>query len=426
MPNPYYIKPATPDITPFATGLGSLVQQTLEKKRQQQAQQEVSDALATNDPHQIADAAIKHPELSQAASAAFGFTNDATKKAATEAYRQVLTDPANASQYLQQGIDEVKKFGGNPVMMAKDLQEFQVNPKGALDSVKMGYASIDPNGWKSISSGAGGIGTLSPELTKAISLSYVDPSQINKGNIGMYEQLAKSGALVNNNKRPSDALITSIRNGEIDPKFVNSRTIPFYNAIAKKRVNATRAHATASAKTKAVEDLTRYAASANSVLSALDKNMPLLVQSADRVNQLGTPIVDKFKAETKAKFSNDPDVIQYTNTLNAVRSEYARMLAKGGVPTEKDKDEAKIAVPAGLSSKGYESLLVRLKAEGQNILDANNEAASAIHFGKPGGAMIQRPETSVDSVTVGGQTYNRPANFTDEQWAAYKQSVGAQ
>jgi hypothetical protein len=30
-----------------------------------------------------------------------------------------------------------------------------------------------------------------------------------------------------------------------------------------------------------------------------------------------------------------------------------------------------------------------------------------------------------DSVTVGGQTYTRPANFTDAQWKAYKNSVGA-
>jgi hypothetical protein len=33
---------------------------------------------------------------------------------------------------------------------------------------------------------------------------------------------------------------------------------------------------------------------------------------------------------------------------------------------------------------------------------------------------------AANSVTVGGQTYTRPANFTDAQWSAYKQSVGAQ
>lgn len=33
---------------------------------------------------------------------------------------------------------------------------------------------------------------------------------------------------------------------------------------------------------------------------------------------------------------------------------------------------------------------------------------------------------SATSVTVGGKTYSRPANFTDAQWSQYKQSVGAQ
>ena len=37
----------------------------------------------------------------------------------------------------------------------------------------------------------------------------------------------------------------------------------------------------------------------------------------------------------------------------------------------------------------------------------------------------ETPAPSANSVTVGGQTYTRPANFTDAQWSAYKQSVGA-
>lgn len=49
------------------------------------------------------------------------------------------------------------------------------------------------------------------------------------------------------------------------------------------------------------------------------------------------------------------------------------------------------------------------------------DEADKAYFGlkaAPGGA---KPET----VTVGGKTYSRPANFTDAQWNAYKQAVGA-
>jgi len=35
------------------------------------------------------------------------------------------------------------------------------------------------------------------------------------------------------------------------------------------------------------------------------------------------------------------------------------------------------------------------------------------------------PAAAANTVKVGGQTYTRPANFSDAQWAAYKQSVGA-
>jgi hypothetical protein len=37
-----------------------------------------------------------------------------------------------------------------------------------------------------------------------------------------------------------------------------------------------------------------------------------------------------------------------------------------------------------------------------------------------------RSSTPANTVTVGGRTYTRPANFTDVQWNSYKQSVGAQ
>jgi hypothetical protein len=35
------------------------------------------------------------------------------------------------------------------------------------------------------------------------------------------------------------------------------------------------------------------------------------------------------------------------------------------------------------------------------------------------------PAAAAPSVTVGGQTFTRPSNFTDAQWDAYKKSVGA-
>ena len=55
-------------------------------------------------------------------------------------------------------------------------------------------------------------------------------------------------------------------------------------------------------------------------------------------------------------------------------------------------------------------------------LNTNNIFYSATEQA-PAGAP---PAASANSVMVGGKTYTRPANFTDAQWGAYKQSVGAQ
>lgn len=56
-------------------------------------------------------------------------------------------------------------------------------------------------------------------------------------------------------------------------------------------------------------------------------------------------------------------------------------------------------------------------------LDTNNIFYSATEQA-PAGA--PQAAASANSVMVGGKTYTRPANFTDSQWGAYKQSVGAQ
>lgn len=74
--------------------------------------------------------------------------------------------------------------------------------------------------------------------------------------------------------------------------------------------------------------------------------------------------------------------------------------------------EGEKTVRTGLEriSKGY-----GLNTE--NIFYSATEQAPA---GAPAAAVA-----SGNSVKVGGQTYTRPANFTDAQWNAYKQSVGA-
>ena len=237
---------------------------------------------------------------------------------------------------------------------------------------------------------------LSPELEKAISSGAVDPKNINQNNLSMYEQLAKADALVNTSKIPTQALIDGINNGLYDPNHINSRTIGLYNKMAESHVKATLAHADILAKTKTYAGAVQYAGNVASATSVIDKNMPLLIESAKNVSTTGVPIIDKGYIKATGIFKNDPDVIKYNNSLETIRSEYARMIAKGGVPSVDDKETARKAIPAGLSAEGYQELANRLQAESVNMLDSANQVAQSIKFGKAGGAPIQMPETKMN------------------------------
>ena len=148
--NPFYIEPATPDYAPLLQGIGQFTERAREERKASQAQTDISEAVRSGNAMKVAEAAIKHPQYAQAAQTAFGFTNQETKKSSTDAYRRALSDPENAAQYLQEGIESVREAGGNPVMMTKDLAMMQDNPEGALQSIKMGYAGVDPEGYKSL------------------------------------------------------------------------------------------------------------------------------------------------------------------------------------------------------------------------------------------------------------------------------------
>lgn len=175
----------------------------------------------------------------------------------------------------------------------------------------------------------------------------------------------------------SQALADAINGGMIDPNKINSRTLGIYESIAQAQVDAVGAHAGASGETKAVTDLSTYKSTATRTLGVIEKNLPLVMGLADKVNTLGIPGLDSYAQGIKSYTGNNPDVIKYVNSLKTLRSEYAQMLSKGAVATEGDKADATQAIPSGLSSAGYKALGDQLKLEATNIISASNDAIAA-------------------------------------------------
>ncbi len=176
MANPFFVQPVQ-----FGQGLqslaGSVQQFGQQRQEQQQAQQQaeykqaakqaMAQAFQSGDPAAIRQAVIEYPEIAETATQMFGFTNEQTERAARETYRKALSDPDNAAQYLQQGIEQVSQFGGQPNMMSRDLQMFQENPEAALKNMRAGYAAIaSDQEYDSMfapeEGGGGGFGNVNP------------------------------------------------------------------------------------------------------------------------------------------------------------------------------------------------------------------------------------------------------------------------
>lgn len=154
--NPFYVDP----MAGRAQGLQALggqmqgLAQYRDQQAQQQAQQDRQSAgieamrAAQGDPSKLADVMLEYPEYADIAQKTFAFTNDQTRPIVEQTYAQVLADPANAQQYLTQGIEQVRGAGGKPTNMVRDLQSFQNNPEAALKGVELGVAAVAPQVYK--------------------------------------------------------------------------------------------------------------------------------------------------------------------------------------------------------------------------------------------------------------------------------------
>lgn len=213
MANPFYIQPGN-DFGQGLAGLGQAFERTGEIKRQREEETRVKKrfedakaamtaAFQSGDPEQIMQASIDYPELQKTGEMMFGFTNDRTKEAVRDTYRRVLSDPENAQQYLQEGINRVAEFGGKPVNMMTDLGMFLKNPEAAYKNVKSGFALLSPQEYKAMfpQSNAGSmIGKYNPrDYTPESWAQFMqngDPATLRRYESSVQERIAASPDLV--------------------------------------------------------------------------------------------------------------------------------------------------------------------------------------------------------------------------------------
>lgn len=110
---------------------------------------------------------------------------------------------------------------------------------------------------------------------------------------------------------------------------------------------------------------------------------------------------------------------------NITEQELAFLQSTLGSLDLKQSDEKILSNLDRLYKKEVDPKTGKVKESGvyYNILRKARAYPNAAKYGyAPGPAQPATP--AADSVTVGGKTYTRPANFTDAQWQAYKEAMG--
>ncbi len=197
------------------------------------------------------------------------------------------------------------------------------------------------------------------------------------------------------------ALIEASANGTIDPTKVNSRNVSFMSALANAGVNVNQVGINSAATKKVMTNLQTQAAQITQAGGALERNLPLLASLSDKVNTLGIPAVDTNLNAWEAKYSNKPDVVNYLSTLQTVRSEYAKYIARGGQVDDSVNREAASAIPVGINGDTLRSLLTVVQSEGANVQASIKDAQA----GQWASLQGTQPAATGDSHVYNGVTY---------------------
>ncbi len=140
--------------------LGGLAGQTIAQnraqaqatERQNQAQTEISGAIQSGDPNQIAQVSLKYPQVSEAIRSAFNFKNDATEKNFLDTNFKILSDPQNAEKYLNERASYVKSIGGDPAETLGRIQMLKSNPEQFIKTTEGITAATSPERYKAYKS----------------------------------------------------------------------------------------------------------------------------------------------------------------------------------------------------------------------------------------------------------------------------------
>ena len=87
----------------------------------------------------------RFPEYAEEARKVYGFTNDQTEQIARQGYLNAYRNPEQATQILNETVNQISAAGGNPMMTAEDAMSLQgKSPEEIRRELATGMIMIDP------------------------------------------------------------------------------------------------------------------------------------------------------------------------------------------------------------------------------------------------------------------------------------------
>lgn len=157
MANEFYVQPAG-DFSQGLQGLGialkyagdaRMEREETERKRvaEQEAQAALYDAVTSDDPMKMAEAAAKHPSIAKQMAEIYGVTEGFKKQEAVDFLSDILANPNQALEKAQRRAALLPPQNRDPAHTLRFIENYQRDPAAALHGAEMIFAGLDNDAW---------------------------------------------------------------------------------------------------------------------------------------------------------------------------------------------------------------------------------------------------------------------------------------
>lgn len=201
--NPFYVQPAG-DFSSGLQGLGVALNYAAEAKAareeaeakrmaETQAQTALYDAIQSNDPNKMLEVATKFPAISKQVADIYGLQQDFQKQEASDFATEVLTNPQRAGEIAQRRADLLAGQGRDNKHTMGFLQAYQQDPQGAIKSLEMSLAAVNPEAYEAYKSTQTKAVTDLGKLQQDLNAGLITQAQYDEAAAGLEQGGAEHG-----------------------------------------------------------------------------------------------------------------------------------------------------------------------------------------------------------------------------------------